>query len=129
MTAGRQGISLIELLVALAVFFSAATALSDLLITSVDAYGHGVKVASLDGEARRALDRMADELISASTLTFVPPPVLPFGTSTITFQKAQGIVAGVMQWSPPSRFELAPSPSEPWDGVDNDEDGFVDEAD
>lgn len=125
----EQGISLIELLVAFTVFFTVAVTISDLLVSTVDAYGHGVRVAALDGDARRALDRMAEELMAARPGTFTPLPLAPYGASSITFQKAIGSGSGGAVFGPPMRFELAESPTDVWDGVDNDGDGWIDEAD
>lgn len=110
------------------VFITLVSGLSSLIVTSADTYGLGVKIATLEGDARRALDRIADELMGAGTATFSPSLLPPFGAGSITFQKCTGLnTAGVPTWAAMEQIELVAEDNDPDDDEDNDGDGFVDE--
>lgn len=123
----QAGLSLLELVFALGIFITVAGGLSEILVTTAGTYGTGMKIATLDGDARRVVDRAAEELIGAGITTLVPAPAPPFGAGTVTFQKGKGFAGGAVVWGPVCRFDLRPSETDPDDGADNDGDGFVDE--
>ncbi|MAG57236.1 MAG: hypothetical protein CMJ83_13165 [Planctomycetes bacterium] len=124
-----SGLSLLEIVVALGIFVTVCAALSDLLITSSDTYQTGMTIANLEGRGRRALDQIAGDLVASGATTFSPTPDLPFGSTTLTFQKSRGFDTGSdsILWGPTLSFDLIDEPSDPNDGLDNDDDGLVDE--
>lgn len=77
-------------------------------------------------QAHRILDKLSKELLGAGAHTISPSP-LPDGASTMTFRKAIGWNAGMITWSEDRRLQLIDSPDDPVDGVDNDDDGVIDD--
>lgn len=124
----RQGFSLLELLLSMAT-------LGTFLGTMILVMGQGSKAArsgmvrqSVEGLARRTLDRLADELMGAVVETLDPAaPSKPWGSSSLSFQRIEGYSGGAVQWSPVVRFSLALEDGEMDDGADNNSNGLVDE--
>ena len=123
----RQGFSLLELL------FSMAT-LGTFLGTMILVMGQGSRAArtgmvrqSVEGLARRTLDRIANELMGAVAETLDPSPAAPWGSSSLSFQRIEGYSAGAVQWSPVVEFGLALDEGELDDGADNNGNGLIDE--
>lgn len=84
--------------------------------------------ADAEARARRALERVADELVGVGQSLLFPDPTTAMGTATLTYQRPAGVsAAGVVQWNQPSRVELQLEPGELDDGDDDDGDGLVDE--
>lgn len=123
----ESGMSLFELLVAFGLFVGVATWMSSLLVVSTEAYGTGMKVASLEGDVRRALDRAAEALMGASAATMTPPPDPPFGAGSIVFRRMLGFNPAGPILGSLEQLEVLDDPSDPNDGADNDGDGAIDE--
>lgn len=125
----QSGLSLLELIIALGIFITVSAGISEVLITTSDTYTTGMTIARLDTKGRRALDRMATSIVGAGLTTFVPNPDLPFGSTTLTFQRCAGFdsATSAVEWGPVTRFELRDETSDPEDGLDNDRDGLIDE--
>ena len=125
---GRAGYTLIELLLSAAVMGLVLTALAQVQMrSSVEAKSMQAREVAA-GRARRALDRVVDEMTGVGRSLIFPDPSSAFGTSVATYQKATGVsIAGVVQWSTPSRLELRLDPREADNGIDDDGDGLVDE--
>jgi prepilin-type N-terminal cleavage/methylation domain-containing protein len=124
----RAGYTLIELLLSAAVMGLVLTALAQVQMrSSVEAKGMQAREIAA-GRARRALDRVAEEMTGVGRSLIFPDPSSAFGTGAVTYQKATGVSgAGVVQWTTPSRLELRIDPREIDNGIDDDGDGLVDE--
>jgi hypothetical protein len=96
-------------------------AIGAVVLSSRGIYEQGLSNASLEGRARRTVQRVASEMTSAVSSTVVTT------ATSIQFNTCTGFAGGVQQWSTLTRIDLRPEPRDPDDGVDNDNDGFVDE--
>jgi hypothetical protein len=86
-------------------------------------------VSRLDLSGWRALDQTSDHLRMASLGSVAPANVnAPFSTNRVDFRRVTGYAAGAPVLSNLESIRLEPAPGEPDDGLDNDGDGFVDEA-
>jgi hypothetical protein len=92
--------------------------------TTQDASDAGVR-------ARRALDRMVFELISADTGSLVPlfdNLDNDLGTDTLQFAKVTGLNGDDPTLGTPCRLDFVYAPGELDDGIDNDGNGLVDDG-
>jgi len=85
------------------------------------------KHSTLNQRANRALDRMVNILREAGLQTIDPAPLPALASSSFNFRRATGYNNGVITWGPPERLEMLPSPRDPVDGIDNDDNGLIDE--
>jgi hypothetical protein len=126
--AGRAGFTLVEAAI--------AAALSVLVMSSAILAARGGMGAfratqdASDAEARvrRALDRVVFELLSVGEEELLPDPTTDFGASDMLFRKAVGLAGTDVVWGVQHRLALEYEASEVDDGVDNDENGLVDDG-
>ena len=78
-------------------------------------------------KGNRAINTIARELSGAGQTTLVPVVVSPFSSGTISFQSVSGW-DGAPTWSTESELRFQPDPRDPNNGLDDDNDGFVDEG-
>jgi prepilin-type N-terminal cleavage/methylation domain-containing protein len=122
------GFTVIELLVSVTVMGIVLTALGLVQARSATETKVMQARATAESRARRALDRVAEELTGVGHSLIFPDPSSNFGTSVLTYQRATGVTnAGVVTWNTPSRVELQLDPRELDNGVDDNGDGLVDE--
>jgi prepilin-type N-terminal cleavage/methylation domain-containing protein len=124
---GRSGFSLVEVLVASAIFSLVLAGTTLVVMTSSSTATDSSARNRVRDLARRAADRVADELVNAGAATLFPDPE-PDGTDNVVFATVTGVAAGVVGWSNPTRIAFEYDPGEVDDGVDNDGDGLVDEG-
>jgi prepilin-type N-terminal cleavage/methylation domain-containing protein len=122
------GFTLIELLLSIGVMGIILTALAQVQMRS-SAQAKSMQAREVaEGRARKALDRIAEEMSGVGRSLIFPDPSTPLGTSAMTYQRATGVTAaGVVTWGTPSRLELQLDPRELDNGRDDDSDGLVDE--
>jgi hypothetical protein len=120
------GFSLVEVLISMAMLAGLLGTLLTVVSTGSSAARVGMARQSLEGAARRTLDRLANELVSAGLETLDPDPVTPWGSSTLTFQTIEGF-DGEIVWGTPSAFGLALEEGELDNGKDDNGNGLVDE--
>jgi prepilin-type N-terminal cleavage/methylation domain-containing protein len=120
----RSGFTLIELAMSAAVLSLAIVATTDLVMTTGDTLAIGVSMSNLDAKANALLGRIERELIQAGADTLLP--ATPAGDSALSYRLAFGYEEEAVQWGSRARIELRPDEAQ--DGVDNDDDRFVDEA-
>lgn len=129
----RSGSTLLELLVAVSILALVVGVPLALLRSSEALQTATTTRAELRLHARRVLDGVAERLAGASATTVVEyaaPPTgaaTSAGTSSVDFQVASGWSAGAVTWNGTERLALAPSPTDPDNGSDDDGDGLVDE--
>lgn len=92
-----------------------------------DAFEEGNIEADLSGRAHHVLQSIAGELASAGRDGISPEPLAPLGSSSLEYRLGQGALAGVIQWGPLTRIELALEDGELDDGIDNNGNGLADE--
>lgn len=121
-----RGFSLVEVLTTM-------TVLGGLLGTMLLVVSRGSSVArvgmaraSLEGAARRTVERIASELVSAGLDTLDPVPSAPWGSANLTFQPIEGF-DGEVVWGTPRSFALVLDTGELDNGLDDDGDGRIDE--
>ena len=119
--------TLIELVIAMAMLGTFLGSLVLVLDRGSDAARAGMARQSVDGLARRTLDRMAAELVGAVADTLTPSASAPYGSSTLAFQRIGAYADGALQWGELVTFALALDDGELDDGKDNNGNGLVDE--
>lgn len=131
MRPGRKrssGFTLLEIAVAMGVLGVVLGAVGAFQTRSNEASRSLLRRADAESRARRALERVADELAAVGQSLLFPDPTTALGASSLTYQRPSGVDAsGVVQWTPPSRLQLELEAGEADDGLDNDRDELVDE--
>jgi hypothetical protein len=122
------GFSLVELVIVAALMgvvlgaplmiFRSAERMRSSVTTSVE----------LRAMVRQTMDRIAGRL-EGSSVGVIPQSALGAGlwSPVVDFQVARGWNGAAVDWGPPERIALQPSPEDPDDGLDNDTDGLIDE--
>jgi prepilin-type N-terminal cleavage/methylation domain-containing protein len=125
----RAGFTLIELMIVLALLSTFVGSLLAVGSTSTRLCETGVNKSNLEGSARRALDRLARELSGARSDSLGTLPESPLWQEGIDFDRVESIRAGDgrITWSA-DRAEFRLDGEETDDGLDNDDDGLVDEG-
>lgn len=127
-TSSRQGFSLLELLLSMATLGTFFTTMILVMGQGSKAARSGMARQSIEGLARRTIDRMATELMGAVVESLDPAsPTKPWGSSALTFQRIEGYSAGAVQVGDVVRFSLELEDGETDDGVDNNGNGLIDE--
>jgi hypothetical protein len=81
-----------------------------------------------EGRARRALDRVVEELAMAGRQSLDPDPEPPNWSDNLEFQCATGVAGALPLWGALTGVLWEREPAELDDGQDNDGDGLVDEG-
>ena len=124
----QAGFTLLEIAVAMGVLGVVLGAVGAFQARSNQASKSMLTRADAEMRARRALERVADELTGVGQSLLFPDPTTALGASTLTYQRPAGVNgSGVVQWSQPARLQLELESGETDDGTDNDGDGLVDE--
>jgi prepilin-type N-terminal cleavage/methylation domain-containing protein len=123
----RAGFSITEVLIASTILALVLGSTAMVAVSSTRAQQFTGAKAKVQDIARRAADRVADELLNASATGLFPDPQ-PFGTSDVLFQVAEGVTGGAIDWSAPKRLSFQYDTGEIDDGIDNNGNGLVDEG-
>jgi len=129
-TARRRtgGFTIIELLVAVGVLAIILTTVGMVQLRGNDASVSMHGRDNAESRARRALDRVAEELTGVGKSLLFPDPDTDYGAGAVTYQKPIGVSnAGLVLWSPTSSLDTRLDPNETNNGLDDDGDGLVDE--
>ena len=128
----RAGLSLLEVTIALSLAAVVMLTASSAAIESYDAYKSASVNSSTEARVRQAVHRTARVLASSGLDVIFPPNIDDeFGTADLVFQQAIGVDVANQQplWNPElMRLVLEYDRGEVDDGVDNDNDGLVDEC-
>ncbi|MDJ0523152.1 MAG: prepilin-type N-terminal cleavage/methylation domain-containing protein [Planctomycetota bacterium] len=87
-----------------------------------------VSTSELDLQAHRVVDQIAEELLQARAETLTPDAMAPYGSSVLTYERAEATTGGGVVWTTTRRIEFVQSASDALDGVDNDGNGLVDDG-
>jgi hypothetical protein len=98
------------------------------VLTGKQSFRREVTEAVLETRARRALDRIVSELQGAEGSSIHPVEAAPLGSSSLTFHVCTGYNGTAPVWGPWMMISRVADPLDPQDGVDNDNDGLVDEG-
>lgn len=122
----RAGFSLVEVLISMVMLGGLLGTMLMIVLTGSSTARVGMARTSIEGAARRALDRIASELVSAGVETLDPEPTAPWGSDRLTFQAIEGF-DGEIVWGEPRVFSLVLEEGELDDGADNNGNGLADE--
>lgn len=123
----QAGVSVIDVLLGASVMIAALSGLMAFLQSSI---AGSRTVSERSVLARRANDfvrRIADELSMADDASLTPAAA-PLGASLLDFRVPQSVAAVGVTWQNATRVEWQVDPNDPADGVDNDDDGVIDEG-
>lgn len=126
-TARRAGFTLIELSIASLVLIVVLGAMVTALTSGTAVYQEGSDVATVDANAQRLLDRIADELRDADLSSVTPAALAPFGSNTLTFARGRGYAAGALVTGPTEILRSVLDSGELDNGVDDNGNGLIDE--
>ena len=121
----QAGISLLEVLISTSLLVLVVGAAYSVLTGSSRTAGTGIAIANTSELARSVLERAARELMSASISSF--DPVDPEAADALEFQLVDAVVDGSPVLGELRALRLVEPESDPGDGIDNDDDGLVDE--
>ena len=124
----QAGFSLVEMVVAVSIFFLVIAGVSIVGDASDRAYRTGTTTAQLEAQAAQAIGRIVAELSIAGIDTFVTPPTAGIPSAQLEYLKAVGLVDGEVQWTPLRRLRREYEAGEIDDGLDNNGNGLVDEC-
>ncbi len=114
------GFTLVEVALATAVLLVLLSLILMTLTSWTDDVEVQIAAATLEGQARRVVDRIADELKDAGSSTFIPAATdlaVPNGSASLSYQKCTGFSGGVPIYGPQHRIEFEyPDPSVPAGG-------------
>jgi len=124
----RAGFTLVELVVAVALFLLLMSSAIVAARGGMDAFKSSQDLSDLETRARRALDRSVYELLAVGASELAPNPTGDFGTATLEFRQAVGLDGTAPVWGPLQALTLELAPGELDDGLDNDGNGLIDDG-
>jgi prepilin-type N-terminal cleavage/methylation domain-containing protein len=128
MKRSRGGFTMVELAVAVTVLAVLLYSLGVVVIQGEGAYQSAKNVVDLESKMGRTMARIVEELNGVGEVVLFPDPDNQFGTDELNFQKAEGVAAGDIVWGPLTRLEFVYADGEVDDGIDNNDDGLIDEG-
>ena len=124
-----DGMTLLDTIVAMAIFSIVIAGLYVWLISTTKAAGTISQRSNLAISSARALERISGRLIGAGVNTLSPAnPSAPLGTSSLAFRRGAGFADGQSIWELPMRIQLCMDEGEIENGKDDDGDGLIDEG-
>lgn len=124
----RRGFTMVEAVVALALFVLLMSSAILAAKGGQGAFRATQNASDVETRIRRALDRVAVELLSVGEEELLPNPAGQFGTRDLLFRKAVGLNGLAVTWGDQHRLAFEYEPEESDDGADEDGDGLVDEG-
>lgn len=123
----RAGFTLVELTIAAALLAVVLGSVALVAGTSERMYRTESLHSHLEAQAGRTIQVVCEELRTAGSDTLSPAPTTGVATSSVQYVQARGFEGGEVQWSPLRRLELEYELGELDDGLDNNDNGLVDE--
>jgi len=131
----KAGFSLVELVIAVVLMAFVLGLAGMISKQGIALFRTNAAINTVDSLAIRSLDRVAREVMAATSTSFVPTLQTPVGnptvwSSTLDFQEAVGWnnVAGTVVLGPTRRIVLQLAAGEINNGVDDNGDGLIDEG-
>lgn len=122
----NSGLSLTELLIALAVLSMVMGSIVTASITSQGAYSQGISTTDLETRVNRAIERIVRDLSSANSAALNPPAA--DGDDNLEFQRPVDSIDGAIVWGPVTRYAFELMPGELDNNLDDNGNGLVDEG-
>jgi prepilin-type N-terminal cleavage/methylation domain-containing protein len=123
------GFTLLEIVIVLALFSIISVTTLSLLMSGRDTYSSGLTLATLQDQARRVVEDLANEIQQSSVSRLSPaPPALPEYLDTMSYQINTGYADGQIQWGAPITFSFQYANGEIDDNQDNNGNTLVDEG-
>jgi hypothetical protein len=123
------GMTLVEMVMAATLFVAFASSVFLAVDLSSASYRTETVSARLDSLARETMDELSERLRGSDFDSITPEPQpAPASASSIDFQRSRGFAGGGPTWGPTERVAFEYEPADPDDGVDNDDDGLIDEG-
>ncbi len=127
-TRKTRGFTLIEVMLSTVVMTVIVGGLFNFMQVSLGTTRLTSVLARLDQETSRAIRDIVNRLTQAGQETIAPPTITPLSTNSISFQRAIGFQDGEVVWDNPAVIEFRYDPTEADDGIDNNNNGLVDEG-
>jgi len=124
----RAGTTVLEMVIAGTMSAVILGAIATAAISGQRSAAQNLAMADLETRARRAVDRIAEELVSSRSAALSPNPAGQFGAATLTYQKDIGYAAGAAVFGVNQRIRWVLEPRETRNNIDDDRDGLVDEG-
>jgi hypothetical protein len=120
----QAGLTIVEVVIVAIVLSTVLASTVGVMVTTGDTLASGTSVAALEARANRVLDRVQGELLQAgvTTIAVADPGEYP----ALDYRRGIGYADKEVVWGRPRRIEFRPA--EAVDGIDNDNDGLVDEG-
>jgi hypothetical protein len=119
----RAGLTIVEVVIVAIVLSAVLASTVGVMTTTGDTLASGTSVAALEARANRVLERIHSELLQAGLSTVVV--AAPGENPALDYRRGIDYAEEIV-WGPPRRIEYRPA--EAVDGIDNDDDGLVDEG-
>jgi hypothetical protein len=119
---------MIELMVSVTILGVMMYSLALVVSRGRAAYRSAEANANIESQLRRTIDRIAHELTGIGEDVIFPDPIGDYGTDTLSFQKAEGVTDGDVDWGPVSQLAFVYEKGEVDDGIDNNGNGLIDEG-
>lgn len=123
----RKGFTTVELVTSLAILALIAGYAGTLSVRTQDAYTATSRKLAVENRARRTMQRLVVELAPAGAATLFPRPDSDACADRLAYRRGSGVQDGEPQWEPIASLSLELDEGERDDGIDNDDDGQVDE--
>ena len=124
----QRGFTFVEIAIAVTILALMVYSIGLVATRGEGAYRSARRVADLEARMGRTMTRIVDELAGVGTSVPFPDPTGDFGTETLTFRIAAGVTDGDIDWGPLTRLDFAYVDDELDDGIDNNDNGLIDEG-
>ena len=123
-----SGYTLVELAMVAVILSIALGSLALFGGRSAGALSEGTSQAEMDGQLRRTIARIGEELLPSGLAVITPAAAAPAGAAELAYRRSAGAVNGANTWGAPRRIAFAYEMGELDDGLDNNENGLADEG-
>jgi prepilin-type N-terminal cleavage/methylation domain-containing protein len=123
-----RGFTLVELAISAALLGIVSGAVVVASVRGRAAFDTASLQNGVDGDVRRAIDRVAAELVTAGATQLNPNPTGVLGTDALDFRQVTGTAGGAAVWGAQMRIAFEYDTGELDNWLDDDGDGLVDEG-
>lgn len=125
--AARRGMTLVESVISITVVVGVMSSVTVTTLSVSEARRELHVGEQIDGQGRRALEFLTNELAGAGRSGIYPQPTAPLASSTLRYRMCQGYANENELWSATRKIALELEPGEVDDGSDNNGNGLADE--
>ncbi len=124
----RRGLTMIEILISTFIFATVLGLVGLTLITGTGTYKQDMQSSNQFSKANSLLDKVTKELTMISIGSLNPNPAPPLGSAVLDFRQLADWAAGAVVLSPTHRIQWQLAPGELNNGIDDNNDGLIDEG-